>query len=242
MNLRLSGLQAAVPRSFLVLLSALVFAGCAVTQNVQQISQLESANENPTILLMPPDIRYYLVTAGGMREPHADWTEAARSNFRSAMIDYSKGIGTELIVLDDSDMTPDQVRYSKLHAAVGNSVLTHHFGGLKLPTKTGQFDWTLGNGVGAMADRQEADYGLFVFYRDEQASGGRVAISILAAAAGVYADAGREYGFASLVDLKTGDIVWFNVVGAGTGELRETDGAAAAVRTLFKDLPTNSTP
>jgi len=51
--------------------------------------------------------------------------------------------------------------------------------------------------------------------------------------------AGAEYGFASLVDLKTGDIVWFNVVGAGSGELRDAAGAAAAVDTLFRDMPTN---
>ena len=36
------------------------------------------------------------------------------------------------------------------------------------------------------------------------------------------------------------DIVWFNVVGAGSGELRDEKGAVAAVNTLFKDIPTNN--
>jgi hypothetical protein len=48
---------------------------------------------------------------------------------------------------------------------------------------------------------------------------------------------GSESGFAALVDLNTGDIVWFNVVSAGSGELRDSDGAHAVVRQLFKDLP-----
>ena len=46
-----------------------------------------------------------------------------------------------------------------------------------------------------------------------------------------------EGGFASLVDLKTGEIVWFNLVKVGAGELREEDGARLAVETLFENLP-----
>jgi len=227
-------------KNIAVLIAAVIFfAGCATTQNVQQIDQLESVGENPTILLMPPDIRYYLVTAGGVSEPHAEWTEAAQVNFSSAVQNYAKDIGTNLVVMDDSDMTPLEVQYTKLHRAVGFTVLTNHFGVLKLPTKGGQFDWTLGPGISGVAENYEADYGLFTFYRDEQASGGRVALSVLAAVAGGSVSAGSEYGFASLVDLKTGDVVWFNVVNAGNGELRDPKGAVTAVSSLFKDIPTN---
>ena len=227
-------------KNIAVLFAAVIFfVGCATTQNVQQIEQLESVGENPTILLMPPDIRYYLVTAGGISEPHAEWTEAAQVNFSSAVQDYAKEIGTNLVVMDDSDMTPLEVQYAKLHRAVGFTVLTNHFGVLKLPTKAGQFDWSLGPGISGVAEDYEADYGLFTFYRDEQASGGRVALAILAAAAGSSITTGGEYGFASLVDLKTGEVVWFNVVNAGSGELRDPQGAVTAVNTLFKDIPTN---
>jgi hypothetical protein len=34
-------------------------------------------------------------------------------------------------------------------------------------------------------------------------------------------------------------VVWFNVVSAGSGELRKKEGAASAVQALFKDMPTN---
>lgn len=66
-------------RAALLASSVLVLSACAATQNVQQVDTLESDLEHPRILLMPPDIRYYLVTAGGVREPHAAWTEAARA-------------------------------------------------------------------------------------------------------------------------------------------------------------------
>jgi hypothetical protein len=210
------------------------------TQNVQQIDRLESVAENPRIVLMPPDIRYYLLTAGGVPEPHAEWTEAAQSNFTTALNGYARSIGTDLSIIDPDNIGETEIQYERLHSAVGISVLNHHFGMAKLPSKAGGevFDWSLGPGVTALAEEHNADYALFVYYRDYQASGGRVAFAILAAALGGIASTGGEYGFASLIDLRSGDIVWFNVVGAGSGELRDESGAVAAVNTLFRDIPT----
>lgn len=225
-------------RSVIWITLAVFLGGCASTQNVQQISTLESIGDHPKVLVMPPDIRYYLVTVGGLPEPHAEWTEAARENFSAAMLEHAASTGSDLHVLDVKDLRPVEVQYSKLHEAVGLSVMLHHFGVDKLPSKEKRFDWSLGPGVNDLAEEYGADYALFVFYRDEQASGGRVAFAILAAAAvGAYVGAGSEYGFASLVDLKTGDIVWFNAVTVGSGELRDPEGARTAVKTLFKDMP-----
>ena len=108
----------------------------------------------------------------------------------------------------------------------------------KLPDNEWRFDWSLGSGVSEIGAKYDADYLLFVFYRDYQASGGRVAFSILAAAFGVAVGTGYEGGFASLVDLKTGDVVWFNTVAVGSGEMRDPNGARMAVEGLFKDIPT----
>lgn len=218
--------------------TALLLSACATTTNVQQIDKLDTVEGQPTVLLMPPDIRYYLVTASGVSEPHAEWTTAAQQNFSKAMQDFAAEIGTDLVMLDDDDLTPAEMRYRTLHAAVGATVMSNHFGMFKLPTKNGNFDWSLGPGVAEIGGDKDADYALFVFYRDEQASGGRVLFSVLTAAAvGAYTPAGAEYGFASLVDLESGDVVWFNVVNAGTGELRDPEGAASAVRALFRDIP-----
>ena len=53
----------------IVLLTVLAtLAACATTQSAQQIDRLESVKENPRVVLMPPDIRYYLLTAGGIPE------------------------------------------------------------------------------------------------------------------------------------------------------------------------------
>ena len=233
-----------LPRSSLLLVVLAVLAGCATTQNVQQVDRLESVKENPRVVLMPPDIRYYLLTAGGISQPHAEWTESAQDNFELAIRNYAEGIGTDLTLVDRDNMGDAHFEYEKLHSAVGLTILNHQFGMWTLPSKgNGEvFDWSLGPGISVLAEEHDADYGLFVYYRDYQASGGRVAFAILAAAAGVGVATGSEHGFASLVDLRTGDVVWFNVVNAGTGELREPDGAASAVETLFSDMPTNQGP
>jgi hypothetical protein len=229
----------------IVLLTALVaLAGCATSQNVQQIDRLESVRENPRVILMPPDIRYYLLTAGGVAEPHAEWTAAAQDNFTVAIGKFAESIGTDLTILDPDNLGATHIKYEKLYSVVGMTVLQHQFGMFKLPSKgNGQvFDWSLGPEISTLADEHDADYALFVYYRDYQASGGRVAFAILAAAVGAGTSLGSEGGFASLVDLHSGDIVWFNVVNAGSGELRDAEGAALAVETLFRDIPTNRGP
>jgi len=217
----------------------LVAGGCAAPARVKTIDRLDTVGDNPRIVLMPPDIRYYLISAGGMAEPHAEWTSAARENFATATAEFAESIGTDLTILDDSNLSPTEIEYEQLHSAVGSTILANYFGYLTLPAKEGRFDWTLGPGVARIGEQHDADYALFVYYRDRQATGGRVAFALLAAAAGAYADMGSENGFASLVDLKTGDIVWFNVVTAGSGELRDKDGAARAVAQLFRDIPAN---
>jgi len=232
MNGKTHGRTLAIAATFLLL------SGCATTTNVQQIDQLESIGENPRIVLMPPDIRYYLLTASGVPEANVEWTEAAKTNFSKALLDYADVIGADVNTIAADNMSPDEIQYETLHSAVGLTLMTHHFGMAKLPSKAGVFDWSLGPGVDIIARNHEADYALFVYYRDYQASGGRVAFAILAAAAGVGVSTGTEHGFASLVDLKTGDIVWFNVVNAGVGELRDADSAAKTVNALFKNIPT----
>jgi hypothetical protein len=227
-------------RTLIGLILITLLAGCATpSRTVKQIDRLDAVDENnPKLLVMTPDVKYYLLTAGGVSQPHGDWTNAARRNFEDALVKFARGRDTDLVMIpDDINLGETEIAYQKLYSAVGVTILSHYYGALKLPTKQGSFDWSLGSGVREIGEKYEADYALFSYYRDYQASGGRVAFAVLAAVAGVGMATGSESGFAALVDLNTGDIVWFNVVSAGSGELRDSDGAHAVVRQLFKDLP-----
>ena len=222
--------------------SALLLAllvGCVAPSNVKQIDRLAAVDrDNPVILVMTPDVKYYLLTASGIPEPNAEWTTAARSNFMQALQAYFSGRNIEFVLpVDPMDLGKAEIDYQKLYSAVGASIMIHHFGMAKLPTKQNSFDWSLGPGMREIADKYDADYALFTYYRDYQASGGRVAFAVLAAAVGVGVPVGSESGFASLIDLRTGDIVWFNHVTVGAGELRKEQDAQRTVDQLFMNIP-----
>ena len=201
-----------------------------------QSSSATAAPETPRLLLMTPDVKYYILTAGGVSELQAEWTDASRNNISNAIRGYNKRALEVVMTRSVTDPDDVEISYEKLHFAVGRSILTHHFGQFKLPSKANKLDWTLGPGVSAIGDRYGADYALFTYYRDYTSSGGRVALAIFAALAGVGVPGGGGGGFASLVDLRSGDVVSFQRL--PETDFRVPEGAGNAVNKLLtKMLP-----
>ena len=100
-----------------------------------------------------------------------------------------------------------------LHGAVARAIDMHHFGSLTLPTKEGKLDWSLAEAVQPIKKATGADYALFSLDArqlcERRAQGGddrRMASYLGRAALGL----GIQVGYASLVDLNTGPVVWFN--------------------------------
>jgi len=58
-----------------------------------------------------------------------------------------------------------------------------------------------------------------------------------AALFGVAVQGGTRVGFASLVDLRTGNIVWFNRIANATGDLTTEEPATRTMDTLLEGLP-----
>jgi hypothetical protein len=110
-------------------------------------------------------------------------------------------------------------------------------GYLKLPTKNGLLDWSLGEAVEPLRDKTGADYGLFVWVRDSYASNERKAAMAVMALMGVGITGGVQVGYASLVDLRDGRVVWFNNLVRMSGDLREAKSAKETVDALLKDFP-----
>jgi len=48
---------------------------------------------------------------------------------------------------------------------------------------------------------------------------------------------GQQWGAASLVDLRTGNLVWVNQLASPVGDLRTAESARKAVRSLLGSLP-----
>jgi hypothetical protein len=222
-------------------LTAAALAGCVTNAN-SQIDTLKRPAGQPRIVLMPVDVELSELTAGGLHEPRADWTESARRNLASAFQVEKAALGLHVVEFDDSALPQEQRdtlnQISKLHGAIGATIqLNQYVSAARLPTKGGRMDWTIGKSVRELRAAQDADYAMFVFVRDSYTSAGRAALMVAAAVLGVGIQGGAQVGFVSLVDLDTGDIVWFNRLVRGSGDLRTPEPARETARTLLTGLP-----
>ena len=86
-------------------------------------------------------------------------------------------------------------------------------------------------------EKSGADYALFTWIRDSYASNERKAAMVAMALLGAISLGGEQIGYASLVDLNTGRVVWFNELERMSGDLREPKPAAETVDTLLKGFP-----
>ena len=211
-------------------------AACA--QPMKQIEALRRDRPITKVVLMPLDVELSELATSGKLDSRAEWTAAAKTNMGPALQQERAARQLDMVSYDDSRHVGenDEVReLMRLHGVVGQQIMIGPV--VQLPTKAGVFDWTLGSGVGAIARAYDADYALFVYVRDSYASAGRVATIAVAALLGVHVPGGVQVGFASLVDLKTGEIVWFNRLQRGTGDLRTAEPAAESVRALMNGFP-----
>lgn len=230
-------------KKILTVLVSLTFliTGCAST--AYHTHQSCSAIPQQTkVLVMPPDIQLFELTAGGLEEPRADWTQHAKQYFMDAL--HNKLETTEDATalyeppLNDFEQAHVHRQLTKLHETVGNAILLHDYLTYAvLPTKKDKFEWSLGRNVQSLRDRYYADYAMFIFIRDSYSSGGRAALIIGAALLGASLPGGQQRGFASLVDLKTGNIVWFNRLQRETGDLRKPAPARETMEYLLKGCP-----
>jgi len=194
------------------------------------------------IVLMRPSIRVGAQSTGGMFEPNADWTDQAKENLAAALATAQTGLGNSVVAYAEP-VGADSARvaeYQELFDAVASSVIEYQFfAGNRLPTKKrkDQFEWGLGREVGALPGLANADYALFITTEDHFGSTGRKVLQLFAAMANVGVTAGVHKGFAGLVDLRTGDLVWLNADMQMGGDVRDPAGAVKRVRQLLEGFP-----
>lgn len=222
-------------RNHLLLLAGLFLALAAHAQQ-NLLEGFSKLPEGARVVLMPMDVELFSISGGGVLEPQAEWTDNALKHLKSAYYAKKQDLKADLSEMsDEPDETIDDL--NRLHGAVGTAINLHHLGILKLPTKDSKLDWTLGDSVSAIKQKTKADYALFTFVRDSYASGERVAAMLLAAAFGVGLGGGVQTGYASLIDLSNGRVVWFNRLLRATGDLREADKARESLDSLLKNFP-----
>ena len=227
--------------SLLLFLAGSLLSGCMSTQ----VRQVEDATGHRipvtgTVVLVEPDIELYAIGVGGMTEPRKEWTEAAKREFPEAARQMlaSQGIllRPDFYLPKDAGPENELRQLHLLNQAVSISILNYGRSG-SLRNKHGKFDWTLGPGVSALREATGADYALFTYIRDSYTSGGRVAMRVIGfLLLGGDIGGGMQMGLASLVDLRTGQVVWHNLLVDQTGDLRDPAGARETAGDLLKGI------
>ncbi len=203
------------------------------------------------LLVLRPDVNVSELTAGGMSQPRADWTQQAETNITAALRTQQAARGGKMLVAERRGSVPgvdaDTIaEIERLNYVVDQSIVLHKYYGMSLPTKRNRgLDYTLGEAAVELGRKTGYDYMLFMHAEDNRASAGRTALQVIGIAGcviGFCAPSGgaNQLAYASLVDLKSGDVVWFNVVQTGSqlpgvtfGDMRTPQGATLMVERLL---------
>ncbi|MFL6742080.1 MAG: hypothetical protein ACJ8D6_07540 [Sphingomicrobium sp.] len=238
----------------LALAAAVPMSACVQTRQFADV-QFTPPQGDYKLLVLRPDVTVGSLTTGGIVEPRADWTEQARTNIIAALRTQQAGRGGRLQIIERRNQLQgvnDQevADFERLFYAVGQSIVLHKYLGDYLPTKRGKgLEYTLGEDAVRLGQKTGYDYALFLHAEDSVASTGRIALGVLGVAGCFVGFCAPNIGgstqldYAGLVDLKTGEVVWFNVVqakseipGIAFGDLRSPQGAAQMVERLLNRM------
>lgn len=245
----MKGMRRLLPGNLGFLVLALAFVASAQAQ-VRTATDANGQNIriDGSIVIIQPDIELSLVTAGGMREPRKEWSDNARKLYPEAahaLLDTMHASQKpDYVVPDNLDPASRLGQILRLNQAVALSIAQFAQTDSVLATKkdpiTGKslLDWTLGPGVSELHAATGADYALFTYIRDSYASGGRAALRVVGALLlGGDIGGGAQVGVATLVDLRSGKVVWFNLMARQTGDLRDAKGTESTMAQILKGLP-----
>lgn len=210
-------------------LAAAALGGCTSTREMTA----PGYRLPPSVAIALPraDVEVGRISIGGVAQADAERTARARAEIARAVSVYLRH--------DRVSAAPDTPRlaeYEALHRTVATAIALHKYGEVPLPTKHGRFDWTLGPGVRSAVGA--GDHALFLTIRSYESDDARKAMAVAGAIGCVVGlcllpGGGEHIAYASLVDLRSGDIVWFNVMSGGVGDPATPAGADALMTRLL---------
>ena len=181
-------------------------------------------------------------STGGLFEPNADWTAQSQENVERELTRLQDSLGNEIVrfAFDGAPGTEPLQRYHALFGAVAGSVIEYQFfRGNRLPTKKQEDDfvWTVGPQINDIAALEGFDYILILRTKDAFGSTGRKVLQVFGAMGGIAVTSGEHIGYAGLIEVKTGDLVWLNADLQMGGDVRTPEGAQKRVGQLLEGFP-----
>lgn len=239
---------------FIIFISLLFLGGCAgvpIRTHQQFNAYFKEANVERTITVMPIDIKFYKLTAGGVPEQMDEWDIQSDSLFKKAVIEkLDSSSKIKIKILEENKLASNLKNFldeeNGLYRAIAQSIFLHtYIPGNIFPNKINHFDYTLGPKLSYINEFLPTDALLFISGSRAFWTGGRILLAtwgfLLGAATGVYSVPGSvpDWIAVALVDAKSGDILWFRYMGTQNttvGDLREEKVVSDTVEYLFKDF------
>lgn len=235
-------------KKILLFVCLVLVSGCA-SVHYRAPKSFETYFDTPkTIAVMPPDIKVHQLTAGGVTELMDEWSYDAEKDMLTALREeLSEFPGIKLVFIDEKALSQevrDRLREEEgLYKAVAYSIINHTYNpGSIFRHKLDNFDYTLGPDVSWISSLADADALLFCSGTNYIWTTGRVCMAafglLVGAATGVCVipAAGPEWLSVSLVDIKTGDFIWFDYLPM-QGDLREIEINRKLADKLFVSFP-----
>jgi hypothetical protein len=192
------------------------------------------------ILIFRPEVRVHAQSTGGLNERNVEWTVAARAALTASLTKAQILLGNDIRIMPDPTENESAAMndYRALFRAITDAVIVHRlFPGSRLPAKKDRLDWSMGPGIAALEGMGDSDFGLFFYTFDSYETERRKAAQAVGQLFGVGLSPGVHIGYAGLVDLRSGDLVWINADLKMSGDVRKSAGADRRVQQLLQAFP-----
>ncbi len=193
------------------------------------------------VVLLPPQVFVFELSAGGVPTRMADWEALARDNLGGAARRIAETDGLfELVPVPPlaADEAEQLAAHIGLYDRVAQSVFVYGRGEQSAwAHKKNEFDYTLGPGLAFLRERTGADAALIVLGSDFISSGGRKAAFIAGLALGLIMPLGQSFITAGIVDLHTGDVQWMSFDSSSRIDTRDAADVDDLMHALYQTWP-----
>jgi len=229
----------------------LLVAGCVATPEWYRMYQgpdryhPELARRSKAVrvlALLPPDIKIYELTAGGVSELRDDWSTAGRETVSKALVQAFKrrNIAVKPLPVERGAQEAFEEVYT-LYRAVSSSIIEHTYRDHPFPQKLQSFDYSVG-ALDTLLQRHQTDGLVIVYGIDEISTAGRKVLRgvglVLGAITGQpVLSKGTTALSIALVD-RSGSILWYKIEGDEGGfDLRDPESTTGFVQQLVAGFP-----
>lgn len=193
------------------------------------------------VVLLPPQIFVYELSAGGVPTRMGDWEATARAN----LVEAATRLASELDLFEliappglDADEQDTLDAHIGLYDRVAQSVFVYGRGEQSAwAHKKNEFDYTVGPGLDFLRERTGADAALIVLGSDFISSGGRKMAFVAGLALRIIMPLGQSFVAAGVVDLKSGEVRWMSFDSSSSMDSREPGHVDSLLRALYKTWP-----